>query len=199
MASLANRTKGAQFTSAASRTGQTGSNWSSVDRLDAEAPVNALAAADPASSRPRVATSASARSLAASTSGAQKPWVPNNPSAKSTGAGSFEGTFRGKPFKYIAPEIERKGPPPKLLHNPPQLLSRAASGPMSSFPYESDAHPWPSKPPRPELAPRSFLAGKPRENQYSDKSLYSLDGFRPTPLGRKANPAAAGAAASRRR
>jgi hypothetical protein len=186
---MSGRTKGRQFTSAASRRGQTGSNWSSVDRrLDAEAQVNALGEADHARSRSQLAASASTRSLAVSaSSSAPKPWVPNNPGAKSTGAGSFEGTFRGKPFKYIAPEVELKGPPPKLLHNPPQLLASGArrGGPgtatrgLSSFPYESDAHPWPSKPARPELAPRSFLAGKPRSTLNSDQSLYSLDGFRP--------------------
>ncbi|KAG8467333.1 hypothetical protein KFE25_000649 [Diacronema lutheri] len=190
------RARGKQFGMAVPRTGQTGSNWSSVDdRQRAEAPLNALGDG---------AARSALRGAAARRAGAHEPprWVPTNPSRRPSGPGSFEGTFRGRPYKYIAPEVETRGPPPRLLHNPPQMLSRAPStgGPgtagreMSAYPYMSDAPP-PTEPRAPHRAaePRGFVAGRPRAAAAADANVYSMDAFRPPAAAQRRATVVAGA------
>ncbi|KAJ1624115.1 hypothetical protein T492DRAFT_1049398 [Pavlovales sp. CCMP2436] len=187
-AALSSRGKGRQFSTAVPRTGQTGSNWSSVEtRHDAEAPLNTFLS---------VHYEATLRAKGATATPRQPAWLPTNPSRKPSGPGAFEGTFRRRPFPYIA-DVERKGPPPKLLHHPPQMLAKpprrggpgTAGRELTSFPYAlsgevSDALPRADKLRRPIAEPRGFYSGRPRGPAF-DTSVYSMDAYRQKPKPRE--------------
>lgn len=180
------RAKGKQFLTTVARQGQTGSNW-------AAGGIDDRRSADP------VCTALGGHAVGALQGGTQQltrtkhtsapPWLPTSPN-------------RGPvPIRHVASGSEARRPPPKLLHNPPQMLARGVphyGGPgtagreMTSFPYMSETGKA-GKPLRRMAAPRGFVAGAVLRRQ--DSGVYNMDAFRSATAQPRATRSASGSAA----
>lgn len=215
------RHRGRQVLAPRSRVGQTGSNWSSIEqRTEAERSVNSFPTVDDYDkalrSKPKLVGlqdqpprgAYSGKTPTDSTAPVREPWRPTTWGRHYVpGSGSWDGTFRGRPHKHIAPERELpKGqPPPRLKHNPAQILSKPApsGGPgtttraMSNFEYMTNSTPEPDGPTRRAQAnrerPRAFVAGRGRTSAF-DSGVYSMDAYRPKPAEAGSKPAVPSAA-----